>query len=282
LEHSGTKVAILGNEGDWVKVVAPPVARAWIESGTTKVAATLSCDAKTLDDSRALLRVLGAHPSLAKRLESRLAALEATYAKQQKAAEEAAMRTATKNELEAAITTLANDFDAVRGAEGVTVAALDALAKRATDLKELAASKGIDDANTQMRIDGLVSGIDRKKILVEAKEILAKPEPGPTVNASGTNDSKTGPSEADVATAKRRTWTRVGWIEYRPGSSDYRPYRLMKGGQTIAYLDCPTGRYDLSDFVGREVGLIGELQRADAAELRVLDIERLVILSSMR
>lgn len=280
LERAGTKLAVRGREGDWVRVVAPPSARAWIENGTFRSAATLPFVQGQLDDARVLLSSLSKHPQLAERLATRIAALEASFAKERAAAKEAAARAAYATEFEGAVVTLLQDFDAVRSKPELSLEELDQLATRGQALQASATAKGLAATVTTSRLETLLAAIAQKRIVAEAKALvktdLAKPAAADASEAGKVKDAQLD------AVAARRTWTQVGWIEYRPGTSDYRPYRLMKGGTTIQYLDCTSGRYDLADFVGREVGLIGVVDRREGADFRILDVERLVILSSSK
>ena len=47
-------------------------------------------------------------------------------------------------------------------------------------------------------------------------------------------------------------------------------------------LTCNTGRFDLSLYVGREVGVIGPRRNPIAETLSVLDVERVEVLGSTR
>jgi hypothetical protein len=73
-----------------------------------------------------------------------------------------------------------------------------------------------------------------------------------------------------------------GWLRYESRLAGPGIYYIEKGGRRQHLLSCNTGRFDLSLFVGREVGVIGPRRRPIAASLSVLDVERIEVLGAMR
>lgn len=281
MPKNATMLAILGRDGDWYRVLSAPSVRAWIAESAVEDATKLPAAAFDLDDGRTVVAAFAGRPSMQKQLASSFAAIGASWQKQQKELAEAAARREASTQLETEVVELTKDYDAMRGRKDLETKDFDAMSKRVDLLQKLATENGLDGTATTARLEVLAANLERQKILNEAKKIVAAPVP--VVDSEENKE----PTEAEVVAERkaksreaRRSWDRVGWIEYRPGTRDYRPFRLMKGGQTIAYLECSSGRYDLSDFTGREVGLVGELERPENADLRVLDIERIVILSS--
>lgn len=74
----------------------------------------------------------------------------------------------------------------------------------------------------------------------------------------------------------------IGWLRYESRLAGPGIYYIEKGGRRQHLLSCNTGRFDLSLFVGREVGVIGPRRRPIAASLSVLDVERIEVLGAMR
>ena len=72
------------------------------------------------------------------------------------------------------------------------------------------------------------------------------------------------------------------WLRYESRLTGPGVYYIEKGGRRQHQLSCNTGRFDLSLFVGREVGVIGPRRRPIAALLSVLDVERIEVLGAMR
>jgi SH3-like domain-containing protein len=74
----------------------------------------------------------------------------------------------------------------------------------------------------------------------------------------------------------------IGWLRYQSQLAEPGFYYLEKGGRRQFLLSCNTGRFDLSLFVGREVGVIGPRRSPVGATLSTLDVERLEVLGSAR
>ena len=74
----------------------------------------------------------------------------------------------------------------------------------------------------------------------------------------------------------------IGWLRYESRLAGPGVYYIEKGGRRQHLLSCNTGRFDLSLFVGREVGVIGPRRTPIAQTLSVVDVERLEVLASTR
>lgn len=74
----------------------------------------------------------------------------------------------------------------------------------------------------------------------------------------------------------------IGWLRYESRLAGPGVYYIEKGGRRQHLLSCNTGRFDLSLFVGREVGVIGPRRRPIAETLSVVDVERIAVLGSAR
>ena len=80
-----------------------------------------------------------------------------------------------------------------------------------------------------------------------------------------------------VATAAIPSFT--GWLVYRPGQRHYSDYQLVKGNKTLCYLTCNSMRYELGDFVDRRISIRADSRFVAAADFKVADIKKLLVLS---
>ena len=132
--------------------------------------------------------------------------------------------------------------------------------------KDEAVAKSVADFRQRLRREGL---------MIEALQEIARSKIAEAEKAKA--------KVVEAATPKPTPeFAQVGWLEYNPGLKDYSPYRIVKGRRLICYVTCKSGRYDLKDFVGRELGLRGSVDRPETADVRVLDVARLVVLSGAR
>ena len=74
----------------------------------------------------------------------------------------------------------------------------------------------------------------------------------------------------------------IGWLRYQTRLAQPGLYYLEKGGRRQYLLSCNTGRFDLSLFVDREVGVIGPRRKPLGETVSTLDVERLEVLGSSR
>ena len=74
----------------------------------------------------------------------------------------------------------------------------------------------------------------------------------------------------------------IGWLRYQTRLAQPGLYYLEKGGRRQYLLSCNTGRFDLSLFVDREVGVIGPRRTPLGETVSTLDVERLEVLGSSR
>ena len=88
------------------------------------------------------------------------------------------------------------------------------------------------------------------------------------------------PETAEPAPPKDRLarFEAIGWLRYECDVVGPGVYYIEKGGRRQYRLTCNTGRFDLSLFVGREVGVIGPRRTPLTGELSTLDVERLEVL----
>ena len=72
----------------------------------------------------------------------------------------------------------------------------------------------------------------------------------------------------------------VGFLRWEKGLVGPGKFVVEKGGRRLYIVTCDSGRYELGVFVDCEVGLIGSRRRPATESLRVLDVEKLEVLSS--
>jgi hypothetical protein len=77
-----------------------------------------------------------------------------------------------------------------------------------------------------------------------------------------------------------------GWLERRQ-EGEVTMYELVFGGHVVSMLECSSGRYDLNDFIGYELGVLGASLRsgipaADEADVGVpsiVDVSRIEVIA---
>ncbi|MGH7151211.1 MAG: hypothetical protein ACREIU_10950, partial [Planctomycetota bacterium] len=78
----------------------------------------------------------------------------------------------------------------------------------------------------------------------------------------------------------RKRFEAIGWVERVAAAPAVPEFRLAKGGIASYVLTCPSGRYDLVSFLGKEVGIKGKVLENEGRVPRMLVVERLEILSN--
>jgi hypothetical protein len=260
----GLRVPVLRRDGDWWEVLSTDEIAAWAAADKLNKIGEIT---GPVTDA-ALKRRLEAQRQLrTKAWRARLDELAVEVGKKERvgAIDQAihAARTAYNAEVRnAAGNLLAEDLGKImRLIDGI-----DAMVKKAK----------AESGPVAVRVADLRKEVVRRRTLREAERLLAttakKPPAGSAKSAIITDASH------ESIPARRRFLT-TGWLEYRPGVADYSAFRLVKGGHTLYYVTCSKGRYALPDFVGRELGLRGRIARPADADLRVIDVDRLVVLS---
>jgi hypothetical protein len=105
------------------------------------------------------------------------------------------------------------------------------------------------------------------------------------VDATATSKEKAPVTEAVIKEPVKDRLERfesIGWLRYESRLAGPGVYYIEKGGRRQYLLSCNTGRFDLSLYVGCEVGVIGPRRTPIAETLSVLDVERVEVLGSSR
>ena len=262
------KFHVLGKEGAWYKVLSDDSISAWAdEKQLIEVGKFTSIEAVSDATAKA---------AMTKQRDER----RAVWAKQREAFAKDAVRRKQLETLERAVddamqvlrTEVAKAKQAPLEAD---LSPCEAIAKKLEasvaelEAKDEAVAKRVEDYRQHLRREGLM--IEALREVARAKIAEAKKEAVAKKRVTEASAPKT-PKE----------FAQVGWLEYSPGVKDYSPYRIVKGRRLICYVTCKSGRYDLKDFVGRELGLRGDMDRPETADVRVLDVARLVVLSGRR
>ena len=255
----GAKVLALSKRGDWWKVLVPDASLAWVEKSSLKERVRTSLDPSKIKLSEALV----------KRLEAQKKEAQAPFLAQQAEWKLAQKKEQAKERLEQDLLAVQRAFEEKKSQASLedlqqTDAALQALEKVA---------KGLDlkDEAISHRLHLLQEEVARRRLLLDTKVALK--------DASAPKIKKADPLPIVPKIHPRRRFVETGWLEKRPGLNDYSAFRLVKGGRTLFYVSVPGGRYDLEDYVGREVGILGIKVRPKDADFRVIQVDHLVILS---
>jgi hypothetical protein len=78
----------------------------------------------------------------------------------------------------------------------------------------------------------------------------------------------------------RRRFDAIGWVVRATAPPGIPIYRLEKGGVFLYAVSCPSGRYALESYVGKEVGLRGKILDNEGRVPKGIQIERLEVLSN--
>lgn len=135
---------------------------------------------------------------------------------------------------------------------------------------EKAVAEVAEGGQARTALAGLKKRIETQQWIVEAMEVSTSKPPmdnKPVVKA---------PKD------KLDRFESIGWLRYERRLAGPGVYYLEKGGRRQHLLSCNTGRFDLSLYVGREVGVIGPRRTPVADTLSVLDVERIEVLGAVR
>jgi hypothetical protein len=254
--NKGAEVFILGRQEDWLHVSAPPELTLWVPTKDLKRAGDVEAFTPKLRELRD-----GAEKGWVAAAGS-AAPAEAPAA----AAANAAMITAAR--------------------ESVTKAKTDPtvdLSKTTADLKGIASGTG-SDADKKAASD-LIADIEsvekaRRDTALKATEKPSTPAPSPEdARTAAAKTTKPVPQatlvSSPLAPASGSKFAAVGWVS---ASRDPKAIAyLRKGGVVTFRLSCPDGRYRLSDFADREIGVTGKIVAAEGLQPMV-EVESVEIL----
>lgn len=267
----GMRLPVLGLEGDWYRVLSNDDVTAWAPVASLEEIAIVG------DDKGYLEQIQDA--AVRKSYEEQVAERRKPWLARRDELAEMAKKRQSVAALGVALDELRKQYDAEMAKGDILQEDLDPLLKLIDALQAKAATFGAEGGAVAPRIDAFRGEVQKRRTLQEARSFLIEAK----AKEAAANKKEVGEKEAPPVAGKegapRPEYDCVGWLEFRPGIDDYSAYRLTKGGRLLYYVTCSSGRYDLRDFVGHEVGVRGRVDRPQAADVRVIDLKRLVILS---
>lgn len=254
---NGLEVKLLERSGDWWRVLSSPEVRAWIAADAVREVTKVDATPDKITDA----------------LDAKTKArFETQLATQMQAWTDARAKLAAAHEREEAVKSiqvLIDDAVALMNEESKKAFAKqswDPIGKLYATIEKQLDAKGIADGPARERYAQAKAEYRRRELLCGIKTAKALPKPA---------NAEVKPA---VAEAEPKRFEYSGWLQYRPGPNDYSPFQLYKGGQRLYFVVCDSGRYDLSDYRGFELGIRGTVERREGATIRVLNIEKLLVI----
>jgi len=134
-------------------------------------------------------------------------------------------------------------------------------------------------------LDKLVATFDAKSAGRSAVESLKKRIETQTwlAEATALQNSKPPVVDEPVPTPKNTLdrFQALGWVRQERRIGGPSVFFLERGGKQECVITCSSGRFDLSLFVGREVGVNGPRRRPAQESVTVLDVERIEVLGTL-
>lgn len=253
----GVEVKLLERRGDWWRVLSTPEIRAWVATDSVreveKVEATPDKIAAALDH----------------KTKERFGTQVATQTKAWTDARAELAAAHEREKAEKAVAGLITDAVALMNEESRKAypdQSWEPIGKLYDTIEKQLDEKGIEEGPTRERYALAKAEYRRRELLCGIKTAKAEPKPA-SANVKPLS-----------STPQPKRFEYSGWLQYRPGPSDYSPFQLYKGGQRLYFVVCDSGRYDLNDYRGFELGIRGTVERREGATIRVLDIEKLLVL----
>jgi hypothetical protein len=242
--EEGTVLNVIGEDADWWHVRVPGL-EAWVAEAEVQAGdQTDATLAARYDEWRAQQKG---------EIDARLAAIEA------------AKKRAEQDKADLAALQLIQDAFAAELAKPVKQQQFEPIDQALTKFGETLAP----ESSAVPAIESLRKRIETQRWIAEATIVRdQKPEPVPTAPP---------PVEDEL-----ERFQSIGWLRYESRLVGPGIYYLEKGGRRQCLVSCNTGRYDLSLFVDREVGVIGPRRRPVSESLSVLDAERVEVLGTTR
>ncbi|HET6201835.1 MAG TPA: hypothetical protein VFI25_03405 [Planctomycetota bacterium] len=258
----GTVLRLLEARADrWNRVLSPPDFLAWVPSASVKL--------------------LGSPEGHRARIEAAAAAVEAEWkpladrlAKEQESREKEKEAAEVLAKGDRVLTGLAAKWSP-EGA-GEARAAFEEVAKRTGEDSVKAAVK-----DRLSRLEALEALEREKEAARLLREKQAEAERRAAEEISRKADDLRRAAEASSPPPDiRRRFESIGWIQRASAAPASPEFRLEKGGIVYFALSCPSGRYDLGSFQGKEVGIKGKILENEGRVPKMLVIERLEVLSN--
>lgn len=254
----GDRLLVVGTEGDWAKVVAPEKITAWV--------------------NKRYIDILGPEDDYATELARLSAAARGTYLDKSADPEMAAAQ-AIRKEVE-------DDFNETEAMFRDQMASdkpvLDEPAERYRKLAEQEVVPELAE-RARMRLEA----IDRERRTGEAVEQFETVQDdlrrklAEAQNEFQEATDKVSEEPEKTPTPAKDAGGTIGWIvkslQLNPFDQSLPAHRLVKGGKTMMLLS--SYKYDIADFVDRQVKISGELVALEGTETAHLVIRKMEILS---
>ncbi|MFN0207564.1 MAG: hypothetical protein ACKVS6_14755 [Planctomycetota bacterium] len=269
----------VGRKGDWIQVVTPPEVHGFVLASEITITndppemrtAELAAGRKWVDEYKE-------KTAAAEKL--RKAEEEKRLAEEKKRRDEQMKEMAARDKCRQAMDLLKGlaNADARARADALlveasqisrelpekTAAAVEADITRAKERIEhltfVEREKKADDAAEEKEREAkLAAALERQKRLEESYQKHKDPVP---VDAFGAR------------------FAGMGWVRRELFVPQGRMFFIEKGGKLQFFLKCDTGRYNLSDFTGREIGVLGKIKTIEGIPARVIEVDQIEILSN--
>ncbi len=271
--EKGARMAVVETKGDWTRVAASESLHGYVQRSSVDLLDGLGEFMADLDKQR--LTNLGRFESLrqAARHEAEMAARVAEAVGDMTQAREMMKRArsgdaAARREAAALYGKAREKTAKDTAALGAAVTDAGWLADMETDLAWIASADMADAGRVRLAEAATRLAEARRKGAEEAALEAARRRSDAEKRAGG-NDPLGSKFDA------------MGWLHRERGLGRSTIYTLQRGGRVLMKLECPSGRYNLRSFVGKEIGVTGTYRPMPAAGAdRVMDVGRLVVVSS--
>jgi len=275
----GDPVQVLGSDGDWIQVRAPEALGGWVPLSKLVEYSDLPGDWDQSWKAARGLRLKGAAgPPVAEAAEkvdpgagaeAPEVAPEPVKAAEASAAPPAAAPTPTAEALgkaEADLARLASSWSATTA-----------------DQVEAVFGAVLWSSDDVVAVDRARNGLARLEVVRKAADLEAKVEAEKRRHAREAVAAEAAPARGAAAAAApapkapAERFTLVGWLEYQPRVYSAVPYVVVAGAKKQPVL-AKLGRYDMKEFVGREVAVEGTFRPSTVQGLKVLEVDRMRVL----
>ncbi len=266
----GTRLRIIDRESDWLKVLSPPGARAWIEEAQVAEAGTRA----------------GLAASLQKAAADRDRRWRESSPLARKAAAEREAATGRADalaQLQAAVSA------ALANPEGVD---FSGWRQEAVALRDGASVGPVRESAVQVLADIQAFESSRERLEQEARqqrELKRERDDLERMIQEKRNEIESIEEEEPEKPERSSRFDAIGWVEAVPkglvGPTPIYPFQLVRGGQTQYFLQSKSGhgqkgKFRLEDYRGRLVGIRGRIRNTGGITYRVFHIEHLEVLAN--
>jgi hypothetical protein len=265
--HKGERVRMLARadetksfKEDWIKVLAPPGTHAWVLASET---VPMSSGPEALAAWNSAVKSAQADSSA------------------RAAAASSAIAVGAKSASEAAATKAPGTNDALEEAQKLLNAA-KASATPDYAPARAAFQKIVDDAPKSPSADAARLGLEKIDVLEQIERL--KSDAKLVEQKRHEELEKANARLHELSLKQDPLWGRFqarGWLERDGGK-----FMIRWSGKTVAEIECKNGRYELGDYVGFEVGIVGITMRntipasgSTAAQVPLLDVTRVEVIS---